>query len=322
MEGVEDIPGTALHEGIDWEWESFPEYLDALDRSPRAIDIAAQVPHAALRAYVMGERAHDEADARRHRGDGRLTERGARAPARSGFTTSRTILHSSKHGLVPGTTAPPDELLAHRRRARPGRSRRVPAGLRPAGRRRRAGLAARAGPPHRRHRHLRPGPDAVRADRVPATRWTTPSGSTPTASTSSRRCRAGRPGMLFGLQSSLHPFITHPTYRVARAACRWPSGSARLRPPEVRAALLAEEPATANPIALALMSRWDQMFPLGDPPDYEPRPVDAASPRSPHAKVAAPRRSCSTGCSSATARRCSSLRWPATSTATTTRSGR
>src|SRR5438067_1732085 len=60
MEGVEDIPGTALHEGIDWKWESFPEYLDAVDATERAIDIAAQVPHAGLRAYVLGERAHDD----------------------------------------------------------------------------------------------------------------------------------------------------------------------------------------------------------------------------------------------------------------------
>src|SRR5687768_8263598 len=60
MEGVEDIPGTALHEGIDWKWGSFPEYLDALAAQPRVMDIAAQVPHAALRAYVMGEQAHDD----------------------------------------------------------------------------------------------------------------------------------------------------------------------------------------------------------------------------------------------------------------------
>src|SRR3546814_7450733 len=60
MEGVEDIPGTALHEGIEWDWESFPEYLDALDKTPRAIDVAAQVPHAALRAYVMGDRRSEE----------------------------------------------------------------------------------------------------------------------------------------------------------------------------------------------------------------------------------------------------------------------
>src|SRR5271170_2119924 len=59
MEGVEDIPGTALHEGLRWDWESFPEYFDALDRQPRVIDVATHVPHAALRAYVMGERGGD-----------------------------------------------------------------------------------------------------------------------------------------------------------------------------------------------------------------------------------------------------------------------
>src|SRR6476661_4398091 len=111
MEGVEDIPGTALHEGIAWEWESFPEYLDALDATPRTIDVAAQLPHAALRAYVMGERAHDEATNDDIAEMSRLTEQALAAGA-AGFTTSRTILHSSKHGLVPGTNAPPDELLS------------------------------------------------------------------------------------------------------------------------------------------------------------------------------------------------------------------
>src|SRR5436189_1832672 len=62
MEGVEDIPGTALHEGIDWKWESFAEYLDAVDEMPRVLDVAAQVPHAALRAYVLGDRAHEDPD--------------------------------------------------------------------------------------------------------------------------------------------------------------------------------------------------------------------------------------------------------------------
>src|SRR5206468_3067910 len=110
MEGVEDIPGTALHEGIDWQWSSFPEYLDALDATPRAIDVAAQVPHAALRAFVMGERAHGEPDQDEIASMARLAEEAVRAGA-VGITTSRTILHRSRHGLVPGTTAPPDELL-------------------------------------------------------------------------------------------------------------------------------------------------------------------------------------------------------------------
>src|SRR6476646_345981 len=109
MEGVEDIPGTALHEGIEWKWESFPEYLDAVDATPRVLDVAAQVPHAALRAYVLGERAHEDPDADDIAAMAKLTQQALEAGA-VGFTTSRTILHRSKHGLVPGTTATPDEL--------------------------------------------------------------------------------------------------------------------------------------------------------------------------------------------------------------------
>src|SRR3954463_6004994 len=107
MEGVEDIPGTALHEGIDWSWESFPQYLDALDATPRVLDIAAQVPHAAVRAYVLGERAHEEADADEIAEMADIVHAALRAGA-VGFTTSRTILHRSKHGLMPGTDVAPD----------------------------------------------------------------------------------------------------------------------------------------------------------------------------------------------------------------------
>ena len=95
MEGVEDIPGTALAEGIRWDWESFPEYLDALERMPRAIDVGAQVPHGAVRAYVMGERG---ARTRRRPPDEIARDGGARratalAAGALGFSTSRTILH-------------------------------------------------------------------------------------------------------------------------------------------------------------------------------------------------------------------------------------
>jgi N-acyl-D-aspartate/D-glutamate deacylase len=113
MEGVEDIPGSVLAEGVSFQWESFPEYLDVLDRSPKAIDIGAQVPHAPLRFYVMGERGADhntlptdqEIDEM-----GRLLEEALRAGA-LGFTTSRTTKHLSKDGKnTPSLSAKDPEL--------------------------------------------------------------------------------------------------------------------------------------------------------------------------------------------------------------------
>ena len=269
MEGVEDIPGTALHEGIEWRWESFPEYLDALAAMPRVLDVAAQVPHCALRAYVLGERAHDD----QLSGDeiaamARLTEQAMRAGA-VGFTTSRTILHASKHGLVPGTSSTPEELLAL------------------------GGALGAAG-------H---GVFEMVADlqgQEPDLSWmvefcrrtgrtiTFALAQTPIQPDTWRETLARveqlageglsivpqvpcRPtGMLYGLQSSLHPFISHPTYVAELAALPLAERVARLRQPEVRARLLAEEPTIAHPIARMLISNWPSIFPLGDPPDYEP----------------------------------------------------
>ncbi|QGN56076.1 amidohydrolase family protein [Novosphingobium sp. Gsoil 351] len=114
MEGVEDIPGTALAEGMKWDWESFPEYLDALERMPRSIDVGTHVPHGAVRAYVMGDREKPGAvptddDVAQMSA---IVEEGIRAGA-LGFSTSRTVLHKSIDGeLVPGTTATAEELIA------------------------------------------------------------------------------------------------------------------------------------------------------------------------------------------------------------------
>jgi N-acyl-D-amino-acid deacylase len=114
MEGVEDIPGTALAEGMKWDWETFPEYLDALEQLPRTIDVATHVPHGAVRAYVLGDRERpgavptDDDIAEMSR----IVEEGVRAGA-LGFSTSRTVLHKSIDGeLVPGTTATAEELVA------------------------------------------------------------------------------------------------------------------------------------------------------------------------------------------------------------------
>ncbi len=113
MEGVEDIPGTALAEGMTWNWETFPQYLDALAERPRTIDVATHVPHGAVRAYVMGERgANNEAPTEHEIAQmSAIVEEGLRAGA-LGFSTSRTVLHKSIDGvLVPGTTATKAELI-------------------------------------------------------------------------------------------------------------------------------------------------------------------------------------------------------------------
>lgn len=113
MEGVEDIPGTALAEGMSWNWETFPEYLDALETMPRTIDVATHVPHGAIRAYVLGDREKPGA-VPTDEDIGKMSaivEDGLRAGA-LGFSTSRTILHRSVDGeLVPGTTATKEELI-------------------------------------------------------------------------------------------------------------------------------------------------------------------------------------------------------------------
>ncbi len=114
MEGVEDIPGAAMADGISWEWTSFPEYLDAIERRPRVIDVGAQIAHGPLRTFVMGERgaANEPATPEEAAAMAELVEAALGAGA-LGFSTSRTPIHRSKSGeLVPGTTAGAAELFA------------------------------------------------------------------------------------------------------------------------------------------------------------------------------------------------------------------
>ncbi len=114
MEGVEDIPGAAMHEGIRWAWESYPEYMDAIERIPRVMDVGGLLPHAALRAYVMGERGAANEPARPDdvATMRRLAVEALRAGA-LGVSTSRTSLHRAKDGRVmPGTLAEHDEVFA------------------------------------------------------------------------------------------------------------------------------------------------------------------------------------------------------------------
>ena len=270
MEGVEDIPGTALAEGIDWRWESFGEYLDAVESTARTMDVAAQVPHAALRAYVLGERAHEEATAGEIAEMSRLTEEALRAGA-IGVTTSRTFIHRSKHGVVPGTNAEADEVLALGDAiARAGHGVFQLISDRPGGAEERAWIvevARRTGgtvtysmaqtqPNAEEYRELLADAEALQREGLHIVP------QVPTRPT----------GMLFGLQSSLHPFLTHPTYRRELARLPLDERVAAMRRTEIREALLGEGAQTGSAIARLLISRFDQIFPLGDPPDYEPPP--------------------------------------------------
>ena len=113
MEGVEDIPGTALSEGIQWSWETFPEYLDALERAPKALDYGTHVPHGSVRAYVMGERGakNEAATADDIERMYEIVKEGLEAGA-LGFSTSRTMGHRAVDGEpVPGSFAQEDELF-------------------------------------------------------------------------------------------------------------------------------------------------------------------------------------------------------------------
>jgi N-acyl-D-amino-acid deacylase len=275
MEGVEDIPGIALAEGLQWNWESFPDFLDALEAMPRTIDIAAQVPHHPLRVYVMGERAirHEAARPDDVAAMHRLALEGLQAGA-FGFTTSRTESHRTTTGaLVPGRHAAVDELLG------------IGAALGKVG----AGafgmlsdfddeaaefawmtelatsterpvwflLTDRASDPERWQRLMR-GVHRARAGGAPITAQV-----------------AGRPvGVLLGFSASLNPFTPKPSF-AALAGLPAAARLARLRDPALRERILAEtnDPrlmAVLTPLQREFVTRWDRQYPLGDPPDYEP----------------------------------------------------
>ncbi|HEY1797428.1 MAG TPA: amidohydrolase family protein [Stellaceae bacterium] len=277
MEAVEDIPGTALAEGLKWEWESFPEYLDALDRLPRAIDVGAQIPHHPLRVYVMGERGINREAA--NQGDiarmAELAEESIRAGA-FGFTTSRTYSHKTTTGeLVPGHKAEEAELLGIGRAL--GRVGRGAFGMNSDFEREDeefawiTRLSKETGRPvwflltdrptdPARWRRLMAGVHKARG-----------AGANVTAQV------AGRPvGVILGHATSMNPFTFRPAYRALDklpAAERW----ARLRDPEVRARILAEPPSEAElarqgQFIRFVATRWDRMFVMGMPLDYEPTP--------------------------------------------------
>jgi N-acyl-D-aspartate/D-glutamate deacylase len=266
MEGVEDIPGTALSEGIQWAWESFPEYLDALESMPRALDIGAQVPHTALRGYVMGDRGadHDEIPtAEEIARMGALARDGINAGA-LGFTTSRTVNHRSSDGrLTPSLTATADELLGIARAVGTtgrgvfeavadfvdvdGEFALLRSMAEVSGRPISISTSQTDARPEQWRRLLELMDDANR-DGIPVR------GQVATRAV----------GVLMGLQSTINPFAATPTYREL-AGLPLADRLERLRRRDVRETILAEAAG-----AHTLLGAFDRMYQLGDPPDYEP----------------------------------------------------
>jgi N-acyl-D-aspartate/D-glutamate deacylase len=272
MEGVEDIPGPVLHEGLDWSWESFPQFLDALERRPHDIDFAAQVPHAAVRVYVMGERGANREPATKAdiAAMAEISRAGVAAGA-LGFTTSRTLNHRASDGRpTPTLTAAEDELTG------------VAMGLAAAGRGVLQVVSDFVDPEAelamlRRIVEASGRPLSVslaQNDRSPDG-WRKVLAAIGRATADGLPMRAqvcGRPiGLVLGFRLSMNPFATHPSYR-AIAGLPVEDRLARLRDPELRARIVGEAGESDNPFAKAVLGNFARMFPLGDPPDYEPTP--------------------------------------------------
>jgi N-acyl-D-aspartate/D-glutamate deacylase len=273
MEGVEDIPGTALHEGLPWSWESFDEYLDHLGARQYDIDLAAQVPHGAVRLFVMGERgaAREAATADEITQMGRVV-RDAVAAGALGFTTSRTMNHRTSRGEpTPTLTAAEAELVGIATgMASAGGVLEVVSDFRDVGvefatMRHMVESSGRpltisvAAEDHRAYwGALRDHILAAAADGLPI----------------KGQVAARAIGLLLGLQATLNPFGGLPAYREIAA---WPLGERvrAMKDPAFRARLLAELGEHGG----GLIGRFDRMFQLGDPPDYEPSPSTSVAAR-------------------------------------------
>ncbi len=270
MEGVEDIPGVVMAEGLPWNWESFPDYLDALDAGQRDIDVAAYLPHSPLRVFAMGTRGADrEAASADDLALMRRLTREAMAAGAIGFATSRLSIHkTAAGGSIPSFDAEVAELAA------------ICAGMADAG----TGTLQIVLDAFRGWDKEFPIiEDLVTASGRPATftlasgndgppRWRTVLDRMEAANANGAAITAQvmpRPiGLIAGLELSVHTFILCPSY-VAIAALPLAERIAAMRDPALRAALLSEKPDEGHPFN-SLARNWKWMFPLNDPPDYAP----------------------------------------------------
>ncbi len=273
MEGVEDIPGAAMHEGIQWGWESFPEYLDVLAKAPRAIDFGTQVPHGPLRAYVMGERGakNDEATPDDIEKMAAIVRDGLKAGA-LGFSTSRTLLHKSLDGeFVPGTFASRDELFGiakvlgevghgvfqcaseHTQMPKEFQWMKV--------------VAAEYG---------RPVIFTLSQTDMKPDLWKEIVGLLEEAATQDIPIFAQSAGRAIGVmmcwRGTAHPFATYPSWQAIKDK-PWAEIKAHLQDPEFKAKMLAETPLDMGFFASFITRSFDKMYQMEGGIEYEPEPT-------------------------------------------------
>ncbi len=279
MEGVEDIPGPVMHEGLSWQWESFPEYLATLDTRPRDIDLCALLPHAALRVYVMGDRAirHEKATPADMATMRAMTAEAIRAGA-FGFSTSRTISHKTLSGdYTPTLRANEEELTG------------IALGMQDAG----AGfleLVSDWNEPDARSEFAmlrrvveQSGRPAVfslnqRHEKERSEVWQELLGYADAAANAGLSIRPVVPprpiGLLLGLEGSQNPFSGTPTYK-SIAAKPLAERVAAMCDPDVRRSILSEDPIAGSTFPLIRRLMYTQMFRFGNPPNYMPRREDS-----------------------------------------------
>ena len=284
MAGVEDIPGVVMTDGLPWTWETFPEYLDALEAGRRDIDVAAYLPHSPLRVYVMGQRGADREPATpEDLAKMRTLATEAIEVGALGFASSRLTIHKTESGApIPSYDAAREEIEEIARGVVDGGGGLlqfvpdIPAGgYQPV---------------------LRTVFDVAEDVGLPVT-FTLVVGNAgdptwPDAITmvekANGRAGAGDPqftaqllprpiGLIIGLQLTANPFVLYPSYREI-AHLPLAERVAEMRKPEVRARIMADKPGQGHPI-LFVAQMWDWIFPLDDNPNYEPNPSDSIGAR-------------------------------------------
>ena len=281
MEGVEDVPEVVMTEGLPWNWETFPQYLDALDARSFDVDVAAQLPHSALRVFVMGDRAagHEPPSADDLSQMRRLTAEAIRAGA-LGVSTSRNMLHRTKAGeLAPSLFSEEDELAA------------LAEGLKDAGRGVFQIIPAPMGDARsefalmRRLAERSGRPLSYTLIQMPAgdpDAWRQSLEALSAAAKDGLQMRAQvapRPvGMFYGLDLSFHPFAFHPSYKKIAHLPRT-ERVARMQDPHFRAQLLSEQPEDTNTVNVKTVKSFQYAYVWGEDANYEPELADRIDQR-------------------------------------------